>query len=188
VDFLRARAIPALALLAAAGIAHAADCKALHGVYQDDSVEKIDGTPRSLSSFAAIKDGSKLYRREASSGPAPSFGGSGQVMQRPKVTKLVSTVEFKYGPELKLKFLDASGNLLVESQSTTPRRWNCVEGRLERKFQMATGLGDIMRTEEVEQVFKGSAGGDLTLVESRKTIEGPKAPSQSREVHFKREK
>ena len=187
-DFFRSRAIPALALLAAAGIAQAADCKAIHGVYQDDSIEKIDGTPRSLSSFAPIKDGSKLYKREPASGPAPSFGGSGQVMQRPKVTKLVQTVDVSYGPELRFKYLDAGGTLLVQSQSTTPRRWQCVNGRLERKFEMATGLGDIVRNELVEQAFVGTAGGDLTLIESRKTIEGPKAAPQSREVHFKRVK
>ena len=51
---------------------------------------------------------------------------------------------------------------------------------------MATGLGEVMRTEEVEQVLMGAMGGDLTLVESRKVIDGPKAAPQSREVHFKR--
>jgi hypothetical protein len=189
VDFIRSRAIPALAILAAVGAAHAADCKALHGVYQDDSVEMIDGSPRSLSTFAPPKDRSKLVMREAAPGPAPTFGGgSGQVMQRPKVTKLVSTVNVSYGPELKFRFLDAAGNVLAESQSTTPRRWHCVDGHLERKFQMATGLGEVMRTEEVEQVFKGGAGADLTLVESRKTIDGPKGAPQAREVHFKRVK
>jgi hypothetical protein len=187
-DFLRSRAVPALALLVAAGFARA-DCSAIHGVYADDSVEKIDGSPRSLSSFAATKDRSKLVHQEAASGPKPSFGGSsGQVMQRPKVTKLVTSAEVKYGPELKFRFLDADGKLLVESQSITPRRWQCVSGRLERRYQMATGLGDVMRTEEVEQVLMGAKDGDLTLVESRKVIEGPKAAPQSREVHFKRMK
>src|SRR5205814_5614039 len=139
-----------------------------------DSVEKIEGAPRSLSSFAATKDRSKLVRQEAASGPKPSFGGSsGQVMQRPKVTKLVTSAEVRYGAELKFRFFDAEGKLLVESESITPRRWKCVSDRLERHYQMATGLGDIMRTEEVEQVLIGAKDGDLTLVESRKVIEGP---------------
>jgi hypothetical protein len=188
VDFLRTRAIPALALAAFTVAAHAADCKSVQGIYADDSVEKIDGSPRSLSSFAAQKDRSKLTHQEPVSGPKPSFGSSGQVMQRPKVTKLVSTVDLRYGPELKLRFLDESGKLLVESQSLTPRRWQCVNDRLERKFQMATGLGDIMRTEEVQQVLMAPPDGDLVLIESRKVIEGPKGPEQSHEVHFKRVK
>jgi len=171
-----------------AGAACAEDCKAIHGVYQDDSVEKIDGSPRSLSSFADIKDRSKLTRQEAAKGPAPTFGGSGQVMQRPKVTKLVSTVDVRYGGELTFRYLDESGKLLVESRSITPRRWQCVGGHLERKFQMASGLGDVMRTEEVQQSFSAAPGGDLTLKESRKVIEGPKAEPQAREVHFKRVK
>jgi hypothetical protein len=187
-DFLRSRAVPALALLVAAGFARA-DCSAIHGVYADDSVEKIDGAPRSLSSFAASKDRPKLVHQEPASGPKPTFGGSsGQVMQRPKVTKLVASVDVRYGPELRLRFLDADGKLLVESHSTTPRRWQCVSGRLERRYQMATGLGEVVRTEEVEQVLMGAKDGDLTLVESRKVIEGPKAAPQSREVHFKRVK
>jgi hypothetical protein len=169
-------------------MAQAADCGSIKGIYLDDSVEKFDGSPRSLSSFAATKDRSKLVRQEAAKGPAPTFGGSGQVIQRPKVTKLVSTVDVRYASELKFRFLDAEGKLLVESESITPRRWQCVSGRLERKFQMATGLGDIMRTEEVQQVLMAPPDGDLTLIESRKVIEGPKAPEQSREAHFKRAK
>jgi hypothetical protein len=186
VDFFRSRAIPALAFLAAAGVAHAADCAAIKGNYAEESTEKIDGMPLSLSSFAPMKEGSKLVKREATQGPAPSFGGSGKVMQRPKVTKLAASVDVSYGGELKLRYLDASGKELLDTTNTTPRRWHCVNGRLERKFQMASGLGDVMRTEEVVQVLSAAPGGDLTLAESRKTIEGPKGPVQSREVHFKR--
>jgi hypothetical protein len=188
VDLLRAGAIPALAIAAAIALDARADCAAINGTYADESVEKFDGSPRTLSSFAPSKDRSKLFHQEKATGPAPTFGGSGQVMQRPKTTKLVATVELVYESELTFHFRDASGKELLKSQSTTPRRWRCVAGRLERKFQMATGLGEVMRTEEVQQAIMAGPGGDLTLVESRKVIEGPKTPGESREAHFKRVK
>ncbi len=183
-DFLRARAIPALAALLLAGAAHA-DCSAIQGTFSDESLEKVDGVPRTLSSFAAAKDRAKLFRQERS-GPAPTFGSSGQVMSRPKITRLAETVAIKYGPELNLRFLDDSGNVLLQTSNTTPRRWRCVSGRLERKYQVATGLGDVMRTEETEQVLMAAPSGDLVLVETSALVDAPKAPPKRTEVRFKR--
>lgn len=186
-DLFRARTIPALvtaATLAAAGAAHA-DCSAINGTFADESVEKVDGTPRALSSFAAAKDRSKLFHQERT-GPAPSFGGSGTVMTRPKVTRLVQSVNVVYGAELQFRYLDSAGKVLAESNSITPRRWRCVSGRLERKFQVATGLGEVMRTDETEQVLMAAPGGDLTLVETTTVVDGPKAAPKRSEVRFKR--
>ena len=183
-DVFRSRAIPALAALLLAGAAHA-DCSAIQGTFADESVEKVDGAPRTLSAFAAFKDRPKLFRQERT-GPSPTFGGSGPVMSRPKITRLAETVAVKYGPELNLRFLDAGGNVLLQTNTTTPRRWRCVEGRLERKFQGAVGLGETVRTEETQQVLQAAPGGDLVLVETVVVTDGPKAPPKRPEVHFKR--
>ena len=184
-DFLGARAIPALAFALSALAAHA-DCSAINGTYHDESVEKAEGAPaRTLSAFAAAKDRARLFHTERT-GPAPAFGGSGQVMSRPKVTRLVDKVTLAYGPELKLRYLDAGGKTLAEVQNVTPRRWRCVGGRLERKFQVAIGLGDVMRTEDTEQVLMAPAGGDLVLVETVSISDGPPAPPRRTEVRFKR--
>ena len=185
-DFLRARAIQALVTLVAAAAPGAqANCSAMNGTYVDDSVEKIEGSPRTLSSFASPKDRARLVRREQS-GPKPTFGGPSQVMQRPKTVKLVSRVALLHGAELKFRFFDESGVLLAETSSITPRKWNCVSGRLERKFQTMSGLGEAIRTEELEQVLMAAPGGDLVLIETTTVVDGPKSAPKRVEVHFKR--
>jgi hypothetical protein len=184
VDVFGPRAIPALAFSLAFGAAHA-NCSAINGTYLDESIEKVNGAHVTLSSFASAKDRAKLFHTERS-GPPPSFGGSGQLMARPKVTRLAEKVTLTYGPELKLRYVDASGKVLVETQNVTPRRWRCVAGRLERKYQVATGLGEVMRTEETEQVLMAPAGGDLVLVETVTISEGPATPPRRTEARFKR--
>jgi hypothetical protein len=183
-DFLRPRAIPALAFSLSVLAAHA-DCSAINGTYLDESMEKVGGAPLTLSSFVGSKDRAKLFHTERS-GPPPSFGGPGQLMSRPKVTRLAEKVTVIYGPELKLRFVDASGKVLVETQNVTPRRWRCVGGRLERKFQVASGLGEVMRTEETEQVLMAAPAGDLAFIETAKVVDGPTAPERRTEARFKR--
>ena len=187
-DFLRPRAIQALAVVVTCGaIAAHANCSAVDGMYDDESIDKLDGIAQSLTSFASPKDRSRLVRQEQA-GPKPTFGGSGGVMQRPKTVKLASRVAITYGTELKLRYLDASGKLLVETSSVTPRKWNCVSGRLERKFQTMSGLGNVMRTEEVEQVLMAAPGGELTFIETTTVVEGPKSAPKRAEVRFRRVK
>lgn len=185
-DILGPRAIQALALWAACGtIAAHAGCGSINGAYADDSVEKLDGVPRTLSSFASPRERARLVHQEQS-GPKPTFGGTGQVMQRPKTVKLVARVEVAFAAELKLRYLDESGKLLAETMSTTPRKWNCIGGRLERKFQTASGLGEVMRTEEIVQVLSAEPGGDLALIETSRFVDGTKAAPKETQVHFKR--
>jgi hypothetical protein len=186
VDFFRPRAIQALTFLfCAAAIAAHADCAGINGNYKDESLEKVDGAPLTLSSFASPKERSRLVRQE-STGSKPTFGGTGQVMTRPKTVKLVTTVTIRYSTELNLRYLDASGALLVEAARTSPTRWKCVAGRLERKFKTMSGLGDVMRGEEIEQVLMAAPGGDLVFTETTTVVEGPKAPQKRTEAHFKR--
>ena len=160
----------------------------MNGIYSDESVEKFDGVPKTLSSFASPRERNKLTRREEAGGAKPGFGGSGQVMQRPKIVKLVSSVAVTYRDELKLLFIDAAGKPLAESDSLTPRRWNCVSGRLERKFQLASGIGDVIRTDEIEQVLMAAPGGDLSFIETATTLGDALARPKRTEVRFKRVK
>ena len=159
----------------------------MKGIYSDDSLEKFDGVPKTLSSFASPRERNKLVRQEAG-GAKPSFGGSGQVIQRPKIVKLVSAVEVFYRDELKLVFIDSAGKALAQSDILTPRRWRCVSGRLERKFQMASGVGDVIRTDEIEQVLMAAPGGDLTLIETITVVGDAKAAPKRTEAHFSRVK
>lgn len=185
-DFFRARAIQALGVFVTCGaIAAQADCSAINGTYEDESIDKHDGIAQSLTSFASPKDRARLVRQERT-GTKPTFGSGGAVMQRPKTVKLVSRVGITYGAELTLRYLDASGKLLAETSSVTPRKWNCVSDRLERKFQTMSGLGNVMRTEQVEQVLMAAPGGDLAFIETTTVVEGPKTAPKRSEARFKR--
>jgi hypothetical protein len=185
-DFHRPRAGPSLGILIlAASFAARADCGGVNGTYADESVEKPNGSPMTLSSFATHQARAKIVRQEAT-GSQPSFGGSGQVMQRPKIVKLTDRATVMFRDELKFRYLDPSGKPLAESVSTTPRPWRCVSGRLERKFEMASGLGDVVRTEQIEQVFMAAPSGDLIFVETAAVVSGPKAPPRKTEASFKR--
>jgi hypothetical protein len=185
-DFFRPRAIPALGILIlASSLAARADCGAVNGIYADESTEKPGGVSMTLSSFASHQARGKIMRQEQP-GSKPAFGGSSQVMQRPKTVKLFDRVGVVFSSELKFRFLDAAGKPLAESMSTTPRPWRCVSGRLERRFEIASGLGDVMRTEQTEQVFMAAPGGDLAFIETATVTQGPKAPPRRTEFHFKR--
>jgi hypothetical protein len=189
VDFFGPRAIPALAalLLSLAPQGAQAACSALNGVFSNESVEKPDGTARTLTEFAPARDRSKLFRTEASA-PSPGGFASSAPRARPKVTRLATTARLRYDAgKLTLAFLDAGGKVLSESAiNPTPSPWKCVGGRLERRYETLGGLGNSIRTERTEQVLLAAAGGDLQLVETTAIVETPGEPPRRGEVHFKR--
>ena len=49
-----------------------------------------------------------------------------------------------------------------------------------------SGLGEAIRTEELEQVLMAAPGGDLVLIETTTVVDGPKSAPKRVEVHFKR--
>ena len=51
-----------------------------------------------------------------------------------------------------------------------------------------SGLGNVMRTEETEQVLMAPSGGDLTFIETTTVLDGPKAAPKRSEVRFARVK
>ena len=185
-DLHRTRAGAALATLAFSGAAGAA-CTALDGTYKLESVEKPDGTARSLTEFAADRERSKLFKREAAPAPAQGLGGGG-VRARPKVTPLAATVRIKTSADsVHLDFLDASGKVLSHApMGVIPSKWKCVSGRLERRFETMGGLGENIRTDRTEQALFAAPTGDLMLVETTTTVSKPPPAPRKVEVRFPR--
>jgi hypothetical protein len=172
--------------LVVAAPAAAADCSALNGTFSDESAERFEGAPRTLTEFAAARIRAKLFKSETP--PAPQgLAGSG-VRQRPKVTRLAQSVRITAkGDQVTVSYLDAAGNVLAQSPiNASPAPWRCVSGRLERHYQTIGGLGERVRTERTEQALFAAAGGDLSFVESTTVKEAPAVPARRVEARFKR--
>jgi hypothetical protein len=181
------RFVCALLCLAWVGLAHAADgCDALNGTYQYQSVAPRNGIPEYLSNFVQGVAKHKLMKTDHSGGPK-GLGGGG-TMARPKTTHLATTATLTHSPGgNKLKFLDAEGKALVEMEADFGGKWTCKGARLERRNDRAAGLGNVLRTERVEEVLSKDAGtGDLLYTETITVVEPPGkgAPTKS-EARFK---
>ena len=188
-DLFRTRAIPALIAAALAlPCAAADDCKALNGTYQDQSAAPRNGVTEHLSNFVMGKEKGKLFRREAATGAQPSFSGSA-TLSRPKVTPLASTATLTHDAKgTRLKFMDALGKDLVEAGIDSPR-WKCSGNHLERKSQRTSGLGDVFRTERIEEkLLRDPASGDLVYIETKTVVEPPGGKPVQSEAHFKQRK
>lgn len=159
------------------------DCKALNGTYQYTSTAPREGLPEYLSNFAQGKDKAKLFQREAVKGPG-SLSPSGPIA-RPKVTHLATLATLSHDARgTRLKFIDAQGKDIVEMGIDSPR-WRCKGGRLERSSQRTSGLGDVLRTEKVEETFSRDASGDLVYTETLTTVDPPGGKPKKSEARFK---
>jgi hypothetical protein len=183
VDLFRPRAIPALIAALACTSAAADDCKLVNGTYQDQSAAQRNGVSDRLSNFATGKGKDKLFRREG--GTAPSFTGS-QTLTRPKVTALAAAATLTHDAKgNRLKFLDAEGKELAELGIDSPR-WKCVGNHLERSSQRTSGLGDVFRTERVdEKLLRDPASGDLVYIETKTVVEPRGGKPVQSEARFK---
>jgi hypothetical protein len=188
-DLFRTRAIPALIGAALAlPCAAADDCKALNGTYQEQSVAPRNGVTEHLSNFVMGKEKNKLFHREAGTGDKPSFSGSA-TLSRPKVTALASSATLTHDAKgTRLKFMDAQGKDLAEAGIDSPR-WKCSGSHLARTSQRTSGLGDVFRTERIEEkLLRDPATGDLVYIEAKTVVEPPGGKPTQSEAHFRQRK
>ena len=160
------------------------DCKALNGTYAYQSIAPREGMPEYLSNFTQGKDKGKLFQREAGKGPG-SLAPSGPIA-RPKITHLATMVALTTGETgTRLRFIDAQGKDIVTLGIDSPR-WRCKGGRLERSAQRTSGLGDVLRTDKVEETFaRDAATGDLVYTETVTTVDPPGGKPKKSEARFK---
>ena len=176
-DFIGARAIPALVAALATTAARAQEavpCASIAGVYANLSVETRGGSPRRLSDFATAEQRRRLHRFE---------GGSGVVAQgeapkaRPKVTPVASRVVVAASASggAVLRFFDDNGRLIAETRMDSPGAWKCTTAGLERAEENLSGLGNDIRTERLEQRLHRDDEGDLVLTETVTNLDAPGA-------------
>jgi hypothetical protein len=182
------RLLFAAALACAQPVAAAAHCGRLDGTYRAESVERTDGEPERLADLTFGPERRKLYRMDdPGHQPAHQGGGlagDGQPRSKMKITHLASTVTLAYAPAgTRLRFMDAGGKLLAESRIDAPRPWECAGDRLVRRSQHTGGLGDNIRTEQVEESLERDAAGALVHRESVTVIEGGHG-TRSRIAHY----
>lgn len=184
-DLLRSRTVPALiAALCVPAFAGAADCSALEGTYRFKSVGP--GESRQLSDLTFGREINKLYRIDAQ-GSAPGTLNPTQTMRRPKTTLLASSVAVIHSAgRTRFRFMDSAGATLVEMGIDAPVRWTCNAGRLERSAERTAGLGNVIRTERVEEVLSRAAAGDLVYLETVTVVDPPGARPVRREARFPR--
>ncbi|MEO7741898.1 MAG: hypothetical protein ABIR98_03060 [Usitatibacter sp.] len=162
----------------------AAGCEQLNGTYEYQSVAPRNGLPEYLSNFVQGRDKGKLFVRE--SGGAPKGLSGGGIISRPKVTHLASAVAVTYAAKgTKMRFLDAQAKPIVEIGIDLPDKWTCKGNRLERRNERTSGLGEVLRTERVEETLSRDASGELVYTETVAPIgKSPAAPRRS-EARFR---
>ncbi len=172
-DFLRARAVPALTVLAclSALAARAEDCGVLDGTYRFKSAGAKSTPSLDLAKLVSGRATRLLYPQEGSrtthSGLVPP--GPIQIGKRPPLA--VAGV-LKYTDRgARLRFMDAAGKLLVEMGLDSSGSWKCANGRLERSGEHLSGLGDAIHTERVDEWLERDRRGDLVYGESRAVVD-----------------
>lgn len=159
----------------------AAGCEQLNGTYEYQSVVPRNGMPEYLSNFVQGRDRAKLFVRE--SGGAPKGLSGGGVLSRPKVTHLAHAVTVTYAAKgTRMRFLDAQAKPIVEIGIDFPDKWTCKANRLERRNERTSGLGDVMRTEKVEETLTREPSGELVYVE---TVTAAGAAPRRSEARFR---
>ena len=182
-DFLGPRAIPALIALAALPAA-GADCSALDATYRFESAPGKGEEPRYLSDLTLGRDRNKLVKMEKPK-VGPSFGGAAGPMDRPKVTQLAVSGAFTYAEAgSSFRFVDAAGATLATLGIDTPKHWSCKEARLVRSSERMSGLGNVIRTEKLDETLERNAAGDLVYRQSVTVIDPPGPKPTSSEVRF----
>ena len=117
--------------------------------------------------------------------PAPGGLVPTQPIQRPKVTHLASTVKLTHARGgTSLRFLDATGKPLAELSINATGRWTCKDAHLERRAERTAGLGEVMRTERVEERLERNSAGDLVYRETLTVIAPPGGKPKVSEARF----
>ena len=161
----------------------AADCASLDGTYRDESAAAKGEPPRHLSDLTTGPERRKLFQVEAR--PAPGGLAPTQPIQRPKVTHLAATVKLTHTRGgTSLRFLDAAGKPLADLGLNATGRWTCKDAHLERRSERAAGLGEVMRTERVEERLERNSAGDLVYRETLTVIKPPGGKPKVTEARF----
>lgn len=184
-DFLRARAIPALIALALASPVLAAGCGVLDGTYNYTSEPVAGMQPATFNLLVNLKkgDAEKLLKWDAKS--APKSLSPTEPMARPKVTHLSSKVKVEYRPEgSKVTFLNDAGTALADASLDSFGKWSCKDDHLERSSERMAGAGGVVRTEKVEQSVRRK-GDALVFADTVTIIDPPGGKPRTNEVRFK---
>lgn len=183
-DFVRARAIPALIALALSAPALGAGCEALDGTYQFVS-EPVEGMqPMTFNMLVNFKkgEGEKVVRWDKAS--APKSWTSTEPMSRPKPTYLATKVKLQYRPEgAQVAFLDDAGTTLVEAGLDSLGKWACKADHLERSSERMAGSGGEIRTESLQQSLR-RRGAILVLTDTVAVIDPPGGKRRTTEIRF----
>jgi hypothetical protein len=184
VDFIRTRAVPPLIACLIPIAAAAADCSSLNGTYRDEEASPVGAERHYLSDLTMERGRAKLFQVE-SRGTAPGGLSPTAPMQRPRISRLASSATLTYAPKkTRLRFLDARGAVLAELGIDSMDPWTCKDGRLVRNAQRASGLGDTVRTERIEETLERNAAGDLVHRQTRTVIDGAAGKPSVFEAHF----
>jgi hypothetical protein len=175
VDFLRPRAVPALAFAVACGAAAAADdCSAIAGTFSNADTSKPPARYLDGMVSDGLKKDPRIMKLEQS---APNV--------RPKITRFASTVAVQGKPEgLAMQFRDPKGVALADHIANWPHPWVCKGGSYEWSEQIEAGLGDKFVQIEERQVLMSGPAGDLLLVIERNDPRD-KPPQSRKEYRFK---
>jgi hypothetical protein len=183
-DLVRARAIPALILGCGPALAAAADCASLNGTYREEAAAVAGAEPQYLSNLTMDRGRTKLFRVE-SPGSKPGGLAPSAPLQRPKVAHLAVKGTLTYAPKKsRVRFEDAQGMVLAELGIDGFDPWDCVDGRLLRKSERTSGLGDAVRTERIQETLERNAAGELVYRETRSFVDGPAAKPRVTEARF----
>jgi hypothetical protein len=180
-DFLRPRAVQALALAALLSPAAHAGCS-LDGAYRYASETLVEGQQRTLGALVPDRERKPLSRVDKPSGPNASWD-SDAARSRPRITNLASTVVVTGGDAHQLAFRDDKGASLVTAKLDPG--WKCAPGALTRSQERLTGLGDDLREERVEVVLKRDGNGDLVLTETTTVLDPPGRAPRRVQARFK---
>lgn len=185
-DFVRARAIPALIAFALpASPALAAGCSALDGTYRYTSEPVAGMQPVTFNLLVNLKkgDGEKLLKRDA--GSAPKSLSPSEPMARPKITHLSSKVRVEYRPEGSVvTFLNDAGTPLAQASLDSLGKWSCRDDHLERSSERMAGAGGVVRTEKLEQSLRRK-GEALVLADTVTIVDPPGGKPHTTEISFR---
>jgi hypothetical protein len=184
VDFFRSRAIPALiASLCVFAAQAAVDCASLEGTFAFAATKPAapGEPPETLADFTTGKERSKLYRMDST---LASWKESG-LSRHPVSSALATKAALKRAPtKTTLQFMDAQGKVLAELGIDELGRWSCKGGNLERRSERTAGVGNVIRTERVDEALERNPAGDLVHRTTVTVLEPKGIKPSSRESVF----
>lgn len=173
-DLLGSRAIPALALAALLVSPGArAECS-IDGRWKFEQASRSRSTVEALTYLIPREQLLRLRDQEATR--AASSGGYTRPYYR------AASMEVAGGPAPRLKFLDASGQVLATTG--LEGRWACEGSKLARRTERYSGVGDAVRLERLEDTLHVE-GGSLVIVEVVTNVDKPSAAPRRTETRLK---